>query len=290
MTAALLDEVVTVEEDDDFSFDSLESAGGTLRIPEEYVGRVPCQDPATRPLFITLDLDVDLDDPDYLSMSQAEKRAKHAAKIVAEEAAVEACQACPMLDACRTWALQASVHGVAGGLTEGQRKGAVAQSQLFLQRGEVAARRAHRGSNPLGSRHSLLAHEVPNANIRTPLPRGLKPAPKLAESDVDFDALTPETLMVYAALSRNGGSMDRKELVEIVAAEVDEDVALRWGRVLRCAEEKKQAQGAAKFARNRIDLMYRKGRLVRSNTGVSVRYGLPARLAESYRAWASSQG
>lgn len=76
----------------------------------------------TRPdLFHAPALDYDRSDEDYENLSPAEHKALEAAKAAAEEAAVDFCFGCPVMQECDEWALRAAPHGVAGGRTAAQR-------------------------------------------------------------------------------------------------------------------------------------------------------------------------
>lgn len=279
----------------------------TLQVPTELVGKVPCQDPQTRGLFLTRDLDVDIDDPDYLALTAAEQQQCHEAKAAAETAAVEACQMCPMLTACREWALKTHVHGVAGGLTETQRYRARAGAAI----GEIGdITRGARNAVPdvlvrAWTEEGTTAEEIAgrlNCSVRTverarrrsavgaasgrsaTRPRRTS-APTAAKTSLDFASLTPESLAMYEFLANHEGPVLRRDVVQHVAEHVSPETAQKWGESLPCAQERKQEQGALKFARNRIDIAYRHGRVLRAGTGKDTTLALPATLRASFIDW-----
>lgn len=297
--------------------------GNILDIPVSLVGKVPCQDPETRGLFHTLDLDIDLDDPDYIALSPEGKQARHAAKQVAEVAAVEACQMCPMMTACREWALEATVHGVAGGLTEAQRArrefGAVAtlptdedlargarntipdewvhswtdegaSAGMIATRLDCSVRTVERARQrrTAPTAHSLARHTPVNPQIRVRLARGTKPEPAGAKTALDFTTLTPESLALYEFLAAHPEPVNRKQVIAHVAGFVPDDVARKWGENLPCGADKKAQQGALKFARNRIDIAYRHGRITRSGTGKDTVLSLSHQVRRDYQTWRNS--
>jgi hypothetical protein len=90
-----------------------------LTIPDEHLGRVPCQ--VTPLLFTDRMLDVDLDDPEFLDLTHAQQRARLQMKQAAEARAVTACTTCPIMNDCREWAIRAHVFGVAGAMTQAER-------------------------------------------------------------------------------------------------------------------------------------------------------------------------
>lgn len=96
-------------------------ANSLFVIPEEMMNRVPCQ---TSPeLYEDSALDVDFDDDDFVLLSRNDQLGRLAAKEQAEARAVSACQACPMVTACKEWAtnMGQDVFGVVGGLTQAER-------------------------------------------------------------------------------------------------------------------------------------------------------------------------
>lgn len=292
-----------------------------LDVPDALVGKIPCQDPETSGLFLTLDLDLDLDDPDYLALTQAEQQARHAAKEVAEQAAVAACQACPMLAQCRDWAMTAQVHGVAGGLTDTQRRKGYGIPAASLERGQrnavprewvhawtqeghtaesIADRlncsvrtveRVRRGAGSAEAlqRHSLARHTPVAPDLKVLTARGRKPEPAPAKAALDFSALTPESLAMYEFLASQDEPVDRRDVVQHVARFVAPETARKWGQALPCAEDKRETQGALKFARNRIDIAYRHGRVVRTVQGKATTLALPQDLKAAFREWSRSR-
>lgn len=106
-------------------------SGTLFVIPDDLVNKVPCQ---TQPnLYTDHALDIDIDDDEWVRISRDEQYARLAAKQAAEARAVAACGTCPLLDKCRTWALEMgeNVFGVAGGLTHEERSGAPVQEIVF---------------------------------------------------------------------------------------------------------------------------------------------------------------
>lgn len=92
---------------------------GTLPVPREHADSLPCvlrADLFTDPL-----LDVGLDDETFVALPSAEQHAQVAKKQALERECVLACQACPIVQQCREWALRTHVHGVAGAMTERER-------------------------------------------------------------------------------------------------------------------------------------------------------------------------
>jgi len=291
-----------------------------LDIPVDLEGKVPCQDIATRGLFHTLDLDVDIDDPDYLALTTEGKQARHAAKAVAEQAAIEACSLCPIMQQCREWAMRVHVHGVAGGLTEKERYGRPSPEEIDTARGarnsipEILVRdwteeghsaetianrldcsirtveRARNRSQTIpGSPHSLASHKPVDSTIKARVPRGHKPAPKSAKTALDFSNLTPESLAMYEFLASRGTPVNRKEVAQYVARFVAPETALKWGERLPCIEEKKPIQGALKLARNRIDIAFRHGRIARLKQDGETLLSLPHDVKNDYLAWCEQQ-
>jgi transposase len=282
----------------------------TLQVPTELVGKVPCQDPQTRGLFLTRDLDIDTDDTDYLVLSAAEQQQRHEAKAAAEIAAVEACQMCPIMAACREWALQAHVHGVAGGLTETQRyrvRAGIATGGIddisrgarnavpdvlvraWTEEGTSTEEIAGRLNCSIRTVERARRRTAPNRTARrsasaTPLhTRAAKPA--AAKNALDFSSLTPESLAMYEFLAEQDQPVSRRDVVRHVAGYVAADTALKWGENLPCAEENKQEQGAMKFVRNRIDIAYRHGRVLRMGKGKETTLSLPASVRGAFAEW-----
>lgn len=103
----------------------LNSTDAFFAIPEELIGKTPCQ--ASPILYEDPALEIDLDDAEWLTLSSAEQHARLEAKRNAEENAIAACNTCPLLDACREWAMKVGdgVFGVVGGTTLEERIGIV---------------------------------------------------------------------------------------------------------------------------------------------------------------------
>lgn len=89
-------------------------------IPDDLVGSVPCQYNAG--LYTDSALDADLDDPDFLALDRDTQISRLSLKQAAETTAVAACQTCPLLSECAAWSLNTEVFGVAGGMTDRERK------------------------------------------------------------------------------------------------------------------------------------------------------------------------
>lgn len=90
-------------------------------IPDDMVSIVPCQvNPA---LYENPNLDIDMDEDSWVLAPEAEKITRVNLKKAAENAAVAACNGCPLIAECKTWALEMGqdVFGVVGGLTEAER-------------------------------------------------------------------------------------------------------------------------------------------------------------------------
>lgn len=62
-----------------------------------------------------------------------------AALVAAERRALSVCRACPVMDACRSWAIVEQPHGIAGGLTEDERRRARRTMPRRTGRAEVPA-------------------------------------------------------------------------------------------------------------------------------------------------------
>ncbi|GAA1866502.1 hypothetical protein GCM10009772_47390 [Pseudonocardia alni subsp. carboxydivorans] len=62
-----------------------------------------------------------------------------AALVAAERRALSVCRVCPVLEACRTWAIAEQPHGIAGGLTEDERRRARRATTLRAGRAERPA-------------------------------------------------------------------------------------------------------------------------------------------------------
>jgi hypothetical protein len=93
-------------------------------IPESMIGKTPCQispiiyeDPA---------LEIDLDDAEWLSLESIDQHARLESKRTAEAVAIAACNTCPLIEACKEWAMKTGdgVFGVVGGTTLEERIGA----------------------------------------------------------------------------------------------------------------------------------------------------------------------
>lgn len=106
-------------------------SGTLFVIPENLVKQVPCQTQSN--LYTDHALDIDIDDDEWVRLSRDEQYSRLAAKQAAEARAVAACGTCPLLDQCRTWALEMgeNVFGVAGGLTHEERSGNPTQEIVF---------------------------------------------------------------------------------------------------------------------------------------------------------------
>lgn len=106
-------------------------SGTLFVIPDDLVNQVPCQ--TQTDLYTDHALDIDIDDDEWVRLSRDEQYARLTAKQAAEARAVAACGTCPLLDQCRTWALEMgeNVFGVAGGLTHEERSGNPAQEIIF---------------------------------------------------------------------------------------------------------------------------------------------------------------
>lgn len=102
---------------------NIDSANAFFNIPEDLIGKTPCQ--ASPILYEDPALEIDLDDAEWLTLSGQEQHAKLEAKRRAEENAIAACNTCPLLEACREWAMEVGdgVFGVVGGTTLEQRIG-----------------------------------------------------------------------------------------------------------------------------------------------------------------------
>lgn len=90
-------------------------------IPDDMVSIVPCQ---VKPeLFENPDLDIDMDEDSWVLAPEQNKIIRLELKRTAEAKAVAACQTCPLMQECQTWAMEMGqdVFGVVGGLTEEQR-------------------------------------------------------------------------------------------------------------------------------------------------------------------------
>jgi hypothetical protein len=102
---------------------NIDSANAFFDIPEELIGKTPCQ--ASPILYEDPALEIDLDDAEWLTLSGREQHAKLEAKKRAEENAIAACNTCPLIEACQAWAMDVGdgVFGVVGGTTLEQRIG-----------------------------------------------------------------------------------------------------------------------------------------------------------------------
>ncbi len=65
--------------------------------------------------------------------------ANGAALVAAERRALSVCRVCPVLDACRSWAIVEQPHGIAGGMTEDERRRARQAMPCRTGRAEVPA-------------------------------------------------------------------------------------------------------------------------------------------------------
>ncbi|NWJ69665.1 WhiB family transcriptional regulator [Pseudonocardia sp. ICBG1122] len=88
--------------------------------------------------------------------------ANGAALVAAERRALSVCRVCPVLDACRSWAIVEQPHGIAGGMTEDERRRARQAMPCRTGRAEVPAVVPARHCAPTGPRSS------PRAERRSP--------------------------------------------------------------------------------------------------------------------------
>lgn len=101
--------------------DTPSNDSGLFRIPEDFTQKVPCQQ--SPQLFDDVALEIDLEENEWLALKGTEQNAYIQAKREAEERAIVACNRCPLLEACKDWALSTEVEifGVVGGTTPEQR-------------------------------------------------------------------------------------------------------------------------------------------------------------------------
>jgi hypothetical protein len=90
-------------------------------IPEDMMREVPCQ--VLPDLYVDPALDIDIDDEAWISLPREAQFERLASKQAAEQRAVAACGACPLIEQCAKWAMEMGqdVFGVVGGLTQDQR-------------------------------------------------------------------------------------------------------------------------------------------------------------------------
>lgn len=294
----------------------------TLHIPEEIAGQVPCQ--VTPTLFTDRMLDVDFDDPDFLSLTHAEQRARLHMKHAAEQRAVAACQACPMVSECRDWAMRTHVFGVAGAMTQSERAracGNVAPEYApVTERGprgqvrtDVIARWSEQGmttrqmsdylqaSPRTVARHRRRLHgaEAPARPLElVPLPAEVSAAdiqddrgivlPERratpAATAIDFDRVSPETLAMYRALG-DGAVRSREEVLGAAASQVDDATAARVGARLPGDDRQRLESGRRKFLMNRMDIAVRRGRMHLARANGTVVVWLDRAALDELRRW-----
>lgn len=80
-----------------------------------------CRDPKIAPLFHDTALDYDPSSEDFAAWTVDKHQSAEATKRAAEQAAVDACYDCPIMQQCAAWSLRTDVPGVAGGYTETER-------------------------------------------------------------------------------------------------------------------------------------------------------------------------
>lgn len=104
---------------------NMDSPNAFFNIPENLMGKTPCQ---TVPmLYEDPALEIDLDDTEWLTLSSVDQHSRLEAKKRAEETAIAACKTCLLIDACREWSMQVGdgVFGIVGGTTLEERIGIV---------------------------------------------------------------------------------------------------------------------------------------------------------------------
>jgi hypothetical protein len=269
-----------------------------FHIPEDMIGKTPCQ--SNPILYEDPALDIDLDDSEWLSLTSEEQQERLSAKKTAENSAVAACNTCPLLEACKEWAMKVGgeVFGVVGGTTTEDRLG-IATRRIVIdtkQRGPQGQVRddliAKWSSEGLSNKH--IADRL-GCNIRTverrkiklidgtgqhfdgriathtlasllPVEAGsdiLASRIHVAASDLDVNRVSTETALIYDLLM-DGGLRDRNAVIDAVVPIIDIETALTSapeGRIYK-NDSAKANVGARKFIMNRIDIAVRRGRVV----------------------------
>lgn len=97
------------------------NGSGLFTIPDEFTQQVPCR--ISPQLFDDVALEIDIEESEWVNLSSQEQASYINAKHDAEQRAIDACNRCPLLDACKEWALSTDIEvfGVVGGTTPEQR-------------------------------------------------------------------------------------------------------------------------------------------------------------------------
>jgi hypothetical protein len=270
-----------------------------FRIPEDMIGKTPCQ--KTPILFEDPALDIDLDDAEWLALDSNEQQNRLMAKRTAEETAVAACNTCPLLDACKEWAMKigGEVFGVVGGTTTEERIGSVSTCKVAVdtkQRGpqgqvrdDLIAKWSKEGltNKNIADRLGCAVRTVERRKIKLadgtgqrfdgrvsthilanliPVEAGCEvSANRLspATSDLEVNRVSTETAFIYDLLM-DGGLRDRNAVIETAVTTIDRNTALTTapdGRIYE-DDDSKASVGARKFIMNRIDIAVRRGRVI----------------------------
>lgn len=269
-----------------------------FRIPEDMIGKTPCQ---TSPiLYEDSALDIDLDDSEWLSLDSEEQQNRLSAKKTAEAAAVSACNTCPLLESCKAWAMQvgSEVFGVVGGTTTEERLG-ITVSRVVVdtkQRGpqgqvrddliskwsteglsnkhiadrlgcttRTVERRKVKLVDGTGQRFDGRVSTHALANL-IPVEAGsdlLTNRINIATSELDVSRVSAETALIYDLLV-DGGLRDRNSVIDAVIPTIDVSIALTSAPEARIYQDEstKVNVGARKFVMNRIDIAVRRGRVL----------------------------
>lgn len=208
----------------------------TLEVPAELATALPCV--KRTDLFTHQALDFDPRDEEWGSLPVEEQREYLAAKQIIEMQCVAACSTCPLLQQCRDWANTTPVAGVAGGMTEAQRRGV---EDVIVE--------------------DIVTRDTTDTH---------------ATSALNLSRMTEETRAIYLYLAASAaGQASRDSVVEATQHLVDDDTALKWGGKRNGTDEEKKAAGRRKFILNRIDVAVRRGRIVSQKVNGTITLSLP---------------
>lgn len=240
-----------------------------LDIPEDKANAVPCL--IVPEIFTNPDLDVDFDDSEFLQLSYEEQQERIRAKEIAEQRAVAACSAnCPMLAQCREWALNVSVFGVAGGLTQEQRERATGKSSYSVlpvtargSRGKIRDDLVEHWTSQ-GLTAKQIAKYIQSTERTVNRARARSRSASAGRKDnrnvINIDRVSEETLAMYKFLA-DGAVRSRDDIIAAAEHHVNDETALRAGKNLSGSREYKIKAGRRKFLMNRLDIAVRRGRI-----------------------------
>lgn len=221
----------------------------TFDVPKDFEGVLPCVANASK--FQDRALDMDPYDEDFQALTRDEQQEALAAKQIAERVAVAECNGCPLLTECRTWAVSVSVHGVAGGTTQAERRATQGWTGPELVPGE-------------------------------PSPSEARQETSVARGAIRLDRVSEETLAMMKFLA-DGDSVirPREDVLAAGAPYVDDATADHWGRHSGGDAAAKRIAGRRKFLLNRLDITIRRGRINATKTDSGVMLALAPDVASA---------